>query len=104
MRHLTPFPVETHSCSNAIHFCLNFYSTKVTGIPNPQSDHAVIMVRFAKDCMVRLSQITNDLIDTLGEDTAQLKMRVGLHSGETTAGVLRGEKGRFQLFGDTGTN
>ena len=62
------------------------------------------MVRFAKDCMVRLSQITNDLIDTLGEDTAQLKMRVGLHSGETTAGVLRGEKGRFQLFGDTGKN
>ena len=28
-------------------------------------------------------------------------MRVGLHSGSTTAGVLRGDKGRFQLFGDT---
>jgi class 3 adenylate cyclase len=28
-------------------------------------------------------------------------MRVGLHSGATTAGVLRGAKGRFQLFGDT---
>ena len=28
-------------------------------------------------------------------------MRVGLHSGPVTAGVLRGEKSRFQLFGDT---
>jgi 3'5'-cyclic nucleotide phosphodiesterase/Adenylate and Guanylate cyclase catalytic domain len=28
-------------------------------------------------------------------------MRAGLHSGPVTAGVLRGEKSRFQLFGDT---
>jgi hypothetical protein len=27
-------------------------------------------------------------------------MRFGLNSGPTTAGVLRGEKARFQLFGD----
>jgi Adenylate and Guanylate cyclase catalytic domain len=27
-------------------------------------------------------------------------MRFGLHSGPVTAGVLRGDKGRFQLFGD----
>lgn len=27
--------------------------------------------------------------------------RIGLHSGPTTAGVLRGIKGRFQLFADT---
>jgi hypothetical protein len=30
-----------------------------------------------------------------------LALRFGLNSGPTTAGVLRGEKGRFQLFGDT---
>jgi hypothetical protein len=29
-----------------------------------------------------------------------LTIRVGLNSGPTTAGVLRGEKARFQLFGD----
>jgi hypothetical protein len=28
-------------------------------------------------------------------------MRLGIHSGPVTAGVLRGEKSRFQLFGDT---
>jgi hypothetical protein len=28
-------------------------------------------------------------------------MRVGLHSGPVTAGVLRGDRARFQLFGDT---
>jgi class 3 adenylate cyclase len=28
-------------------------------------------------------------------------MRIGLHSGPVTAGVLRGQKSRFQLFGDT---
>ena len=27
-------------------------------------------------------------------------MRFGLHSGPVTAGVLRGERARFQLFGD----
>lgn len=36
-----------------------------------------------------------------GPDTAELQMRFGLHSGPVTAGVLRGEKCRFQLFGDT---
>ena len=37
----------------------------------------------------------------LGPDTAELDLRVGIHSGPVTAGVLRGERSRFQLFGDT---
>ena len=28
-------------------------------------------------------------------------LRVGLHSGAVTAGILRGDRARFQLFGDT---
>lgn len=28
-------------------------------------------------------------------------MRIGIHSGPVTAGVLRGDRARFQLFGDT---
>jgi class 3 adenylate cyclase len=34
------------------------------------------------------------------QGTAELALRIGLNSGSTTAGVLRGEKSRFQLFGD----
>jgi class 3 adenylate cyclase len=73
----------------------------VTGLPDPQADHAVLMARFADDCMKRMRQLTIDLARTLGEDTATLAMRVGLHSGPVTGGVLRGQKSRFQLFGDT---
>ncbi|CAB9497505.1 Receptor-type guanylate cyclase gcy [Seminavis robusta] len=74
----------------------------VTGIPEPQDNHAAIMARFAVSCMAEMNRMTHDeLAETLGEDTKDLEMRVGLHSGPTTAGVLRGERGRFQLFGDT---
>ena len=30
-----------------------------------------------------------------------MRLRIGLHSGPVTAGVLRSQKARFQLFGDT---
>ena len=53
----------------------------VTGIPDPQTDHAVIMVRFARDCIQKLSATLNQVSESLGEDTCTLKMRVGLHSG-----------------------
>ncbi|CAB9523056.1 Receptor-type guanylate cyclase gcy [Seminavis robusta] len=73
----------------------------VTGIPKPQEKHAVIMCRFADDAMAAMKEVTQGLVDRLGEDLMDLDMRVGLYSGSTTAGVLRGDKGRFQLFGDT---
>lgn len=75
--------------------------TAVTGLPDPQEDHAVIMSKFAMECMLRMNQLTEKLEVTLGPDTGDLKMRFGMHSGPVTAGVLRGEKSRFQLFGDT---
>lgn len=73
----------------------------VTGIPNAQPDHAVRMVRFATDCKTIFNQVKHDLKASLGADTAELDIRIGMHSGSTTGGVLRGDKGRFQLFGDT---
>jgi class 3 adenylate cyclase len=73
----------------------------VTGLPEPQPDHAVIMARFAKDVLARMHGLTKQLELTLGPDTGELTLRIGLHSGPVTAGVLRGEKSRFQLFGDT---
>lgn len=105
----------------------------VVGLPTPRKDHAIVMVRFANDCIHRMKQVVNDLEPSLGQvryiptlhpskdfnrkrthasmlcshfrslsqkDTSALALRVGLNSGPTTAGVLRGEKSRFQLFGD----
>ena len=48
-----------------------------------------------------MSQILPELVSELGEGTDKLQLRIGLNSGPVTAGVLRGDKARFQLFGDT---
>eukprot|EP00934_Nitzschia_sp_Nitz4_P008326 Nitzschia sp. Nitz4//scaffold37_size175936//127359//131135//NITZ4_002059-RA/size175936-augustus-gene-0.20-mRNA-1//-1//CDS//3329549827//8316//frame0 len=73
----------------------------VTGLPDAQPDHAVRMARFARECLSRMQRLVQKLEVTLGPGTGDLAIRVGLHSGAVTAGVLRGEKSRFQLFGDT---
>jgi class 3 adenylate cyclase len=51
--------------------------------------------------MIRMQALVKKLEVTLGPDTGDLSMRMGMHSGPVTAGVLRGERSRFQLFGDT---
>lgn len=51
--------------------------------------------------MVKMNEIVRKVSDRLGQDTCNLRFRVGLHSGSVTAGILRGQKARFQLFGDT---
>jgi class 3 adenylate cyclase len=73
----------------------------VTGLPIPKRDHATVMVRFARDCRDQMSALTRSMEVTLGPGTDDLQLRFGLHSGPVTAGVLRGQKSRFQLFGDT---
>ncbi|CAB9499730.1 Receptor-type guanylate cyclase gcy [Seminavis robusta] len=73
----------------------------VCGMPYPQTDHASRMVRFAHDCMSKMHILTTELSETLGNETADLQLRVGLHSGSVIGGVLRGDKSRFQLYGDT---
>jgi class 3 adenylate cyclase len=73
----------------------------VTGLPNPQPNHAQLMARFANECLLRMRQTTASLEDRLGAGTSELTLRIGLHSGPVTAGILLGEKSRFQLFGDT---
>ena len=59
------------------------------------------MTRFALDCLNRIHLVTAQLEVDLGPGTSELTMRFGLHSGAVTAGVLRGDRSRFQLFGDT---
>lgn len=59
------------------------------------------MAKFAAACQLKMGQLlASTLIEQLGPDTADLKLRVGIDSGAITGGVLRGTKGRFQLFGD----
>ena len=79
----------------------NIVDVAVTGLPEPQKMHAAIMARFATDCRVKLFEVTRKLEIFLGPDTGDLGMRFGMHSGPVTAGVLRGDRARFQLFGDT---
>ena len=59
------------------------------------------MARFAVECKTRMRAVCKKLVKTLGPETEELRMRFGLNSGPVTAGVLRGERSRFQLFGDT---
>jgi class 3 adenylate cyclase len=73
----------------------------VVGLPEPCHDHAVVMSKFARDCLIKTIELVRDLEKTLGPGTGDLRLRFGLHSGAVTAGVLRGQKSRFQLFGDT---
>jgi class 3 adenylate cyclase len=73
----------------------------VCGLPEPCDEHAIVMARFTRDCLEKMNELVRKLETTLGPDTANLAMRAGLHSGPVTAGVLRGDRARFQLFGDT---
>jgi len=70
----------------------------VCGLPNPCEDHAVVMSQFALVCQRKFNLVVNSLEEI---DADVLRLRSGLHSGPITAGILRGEKSRFQLFGDT---
>mmetsp|Transcript_6702 Transcript_6702/g.18773 ORF Transcript_6702/g.18773 Transcript_6702/m.18773 type:complete len:141 (+) Transcript_6702:1023-1445(+) len=75
----------------------NILDVAVTGLPSPDKEHAINMVRFARDCVSKMKELTRKLEITLGPDTGDLSIRCGLHSGQVTAGVLRGERSRFQV-------
>jgi hypothetical protein len=64
----------------------------VCGLPTPRKDHALVMCRFAHDCLNKVASVLQCLEVELGPDTADLGMRFGIHSGPVTAGVLRGER------------
>ena len=57
-----------------------------TGLPEAQVDHAERMARFASKCIVRVSRLTKRLEVQLGPGTADLAMRIGIHSGPVSAG------------------
>ena len=98
---LFAFTTESNESIYLTLLSFTYVDVAATGLPIPQEDHALAMVRFAQNCLIRFHDLTNELELSLGPGTADLGLRVGLHSGPVTAGVLRGEKSRFQLFGDT---
>ena len=52
------------------------------GIPNRRREHAVVMCRFARDCMYAMWRLSKELEATLGPESGHLAMRMGIHSGE----------------------
>ena len=54
----------------------------VSGLPNPQPDHALIAAKFASDCLLKMNEATCSLVDKLGEGTEQLSLRIGLVSSK----------------------
>jgi class 3 adenylate cyclase len=74
----------------------------VCGLPTPRKHHATAMCLFAAECREVMNSLTSGELEfELGPGTSNLMLRTGIHSGPVTAGVLRGQKARFQLFGDT---
>ena len=65
------------------------------GCPVPRADHAERIAAFAL-LMVPAMKRAAASVGVTG-----MRMRIGIHSGPITAGVLRTEKGRFQMFGDS---
>jgi class 3 adenylate cyclase len=65
------------------------------------ADHAVVMSRFARDCLAEMKVLVHKLEVTLGPGHADLTIRVGLHSGRLQPVCCAGARSRFQLFGDT---
>ena len=71
------------------------------GLPDPCENHAVVISKFARTCLASFSRVVRRLANELGPGTSQLKMKCGISSGTCTAGVLRGSKARYQIFGNT---
>jgi len=56
----------------------------VCGLPEPRKYHAVAIARFAHEMIGKMKTIGRSLEITLGPDTADLSLRVGIHSGPVT--------------------
>lgn len=56
----------------------------VAGLPDPRKDHAVVMARFSRECLQAMEFLTRKMEVSLGPDTTDLCMRVGLHTGPGT--------------------
>eukprot|EP00980_Cylindrotheca_fusiformis_P017299 scaffold5354_cov110-Cylindrotheca_fusiformis.AAC.4 len=51
----------------------------VAGLPEPTHDHGVVACRFARDCLKKVKDVTLKLEVSLGPDTSELELRIGIH-------------------------
>ena len=72
----------------------------VAGMPAPNPDHSMVIVRFASDMRRVLKEVTEQLAETMGGSIKKLQFRIGVHSGAVFGGVVRGPKLRFHLVGE----
>ena len=86
MRYLQPFRATWYAHFPVSYHIIDFSGDSylaVTGLPKPQERHALYMARFAWDCLWKFAELTRELETTLGPDTTELGIRVGMHSGES---------------------
>ena len=50
----------------------------MAGLPEPRADHAVVMAKFARECLDKFNDLAKQLEISLGPDTADLAMRAGV--------------------------
>lgn len=67
----------------------------ITGVPTTSETHAADLARLA----VALSPLLDAACEQLGVAPGLLRARVGLHSGPVTAGIIRADRARYQVFG-----
>lgn len=69
-----------------------------TGVPFPSATHAADLARLG----LEMGTLLVEACAAIGVEPGRLRVRVGLHSGPVISGVLRADRARFQMFGDTG--
>ena len=63
------------------HFSRCWQHRAVCGVPTKNDLHATVMARFAHECLAKMNKLVVELETILGPGTADLALRIGLHSG-----------------------
>jgi len=66
----------------------------VAGLPEPRVDHAEVIAKLA----LTMRHLVSNVSQSYGEE---LKVRIGIHTGETVAGVIGTHKFAYDVWGDT---